>query len=101
MTLPGDPFSRANARCHHRAYEQWHRVQSKQHILRSQVGFAAPTSSRPAPCHRCANYHGVAYGTSRARRQTLICAMHPYGWLSDDPCPDWQAESDGLPPTSA
>ncbi|QQE65026.1 hypothetical protein GFS31_17110 [Leptolyngbya sp. BL0902] len=91
MTLPGDLFSRANARCHRRAYEQWHRRQSKQHILRSQVGFADPTPSRPLPCRQCANYHGVAYGTSRARRHTLICAMHPYGWLADSPCPDWQA----------
>lgn len=92
MTLPEDLFSRANARCHHRAYEQWHRIQRKQQILRSQVGFTAPASARPWPCRRCANYHGLAYGTSRDRRQTLICAIHPYGWQQESPCPDWQAE---------
>lgn len=92
MALPEDLFSRANARCHHRAYEQWHRIQSKQHILRSQVGFATSVPSRPAPCRRCANYHGIAYGTARDRRQTLVCAIHPYGWGNDGPCPDWQAE---------
>jgi len=33
VTLPEDLFSRANTRCHHRAYKQWQRGQSKQHIL--------------------------------------------------------------------
>lgn len=99
MTLPGDLFSRANARCHHRAYEQWQRGQSKQHILRSQVGFATSAPARPVPCRGCANYHGVAYGTRRDRRQRLICAIHPQGWLTDGPCPDWRAEPDPPHPT--
>lgn len=92
MTLSEDLFSHANARCHYRAYEQWQRIQSKHHILRSQVGFAAPPPSRPRPCRRCINYHGVAYGTIRDRRQTLICAIHPHGWAGETPCPDWQSE---------
>ncbi|MEB3289654.1 MAG: hypothetical protein VKI82_07055 [Leptolyngbya sp.] len=93
MTFPSDLFNRANARCHHRAYEQWHRGQSQQHILRAQVGFASSPPDRPKACRHCAHYHGVAYGTCRARRQILICAVHPYGWQRETPCPDWQADS--------
>lgn len=96
MASPDDPFSRANARCQRRAYEQWHRIQSKQQILRSQVGFVDTSSSRPPPCRGCANYHGIAYGTSRARRHTLICAIHPHGWQGEAGCPDWQEPSRGL-----
>lgn len=92
MSVTDDLFHRANQLCRRRAYEQWHRGQSKQHILRSQVGFNDPTSGRPRPCQGCLNYHGVAYGSTRATRQTLVCALHPYGWLDPFPCPDWQGE---------
>jgi hypothetical protein len=93
VTINDDLFNRANALCRRRAYEQWHRVQSKQHILRSQVGFADPTSTKPKPCRGCANYHGRAYGTIRTGRHALVCAIHPYGWQSSDHCPDWCTES--------
>jgi hypothetical protein len=90
-----EAFHRANYRCRRRAYEQWHRVQSKQHILRSQVGFQAPTVSRPRVCIGCMNYHGLAYGTSRAHRHTLVCAIHPYGWQASPRCPDWAGAEPG------
>jgi hypothetical protein len=94
VSITDDLFNRANARCHRRAYEQWHRVQSKQQILRSQVGFGDTASTKPKPCQGCANYHGLAYGTHRGKRQVLICAIHPYGWQASDHCPDWQAKAD-------
>ncbi|NEP19698.1 MAG: hypothetical protein F6J97_22880 [Leptolyngbya sp. SIO4C1] len=38
-------------------------------------------------CVGCRNYHGQSYG-----RDTLICAMHPYGPDPDlERCPDWEA----------
>lgn len=92
MSLIDEPFHRANYRFRRRAYEQWHRVQSKQHILRSQVGFHDAMTSRPRACNGCSNYHGIAYGTMRSQRSTLICAMHPYGWHDPHPCPDWIGE---------
>jgi hypothetical protein len=82
-------FYRANYRIRRLAHQQWHRGQSKQQILRSQVGFAETGSSRPAACQGCSNYHGLSYGMSRATRTQLVCAMHPYGWESSDRCPDW------------
>jgi hypothetical protein len=72
-------------------YVNWHRQQSNQQILRSQLGFTEVASSRPKPCQGCANYHGVAYGYSRTSRTTLICGFHPYGWQADSACPDWES----------
>ncbi|NJO42133.1 MAG: hypothetical protein HC865_16275 [Cyanobacteria bacterium RU_5_0] len=71
-------------------HAQWHRTQSKQQILRSQLGFTALSTSRPKACIGCQNYHGIAYGYNRANRTLLVCGFHPYGWHSEDPCPDWK-----------
>ncbi|KAM3089626.1 hypothetical protein ACKFKG_33335 [Phormidesmis sp. 146-35] len=71
-------------------YIRWHRQQSNQHILRSRLGFNEVASSRPRACQGCANYHGVAYGYDRTTRAPLVCGFHPYGWLTDDACPDWE-----------
>lgn len=90
MSATDELFYRANDLCRRRAYEQWHRGQSKQQILRSQVGFQTLPPTRPQACQGCANYHGLAYGTSRARRSTLVCAIHPSGWQSGEDCPDWR-----------
>jgi hypothetical protein len=96
VSIFDEGFNRANYRYRRRAYEQWHRVQSKQHILRSQVGFHDNSLSRPESCNGCGNYHGIAYGTSRLHRSTLVCAMHPYGWHDSPQCPDWTAEAERL-----
>lgn len=93
MTNYGNVFFRANDRCRQKAYQRWHRGQRKQQILRSQIGFAVLSGSRPTACIGCTNYHGHAYGLQREQRVTLICAMHPYGWHTDMPCPDWHDES--------
>lgn len=71
-------------------YVNWHRQQSNRQILRSQQGFSDVEPSRPRACRGCANYHGVAYGYSRESRTALVCGFHPYGWLDDADCPDWQ-----------
>ncbi|WOD39180.1 hypothetical protein [Nodosilinea sp. E11] len=92
MSITDGLFHRANDLCRRRAYEQWQRRQSKQQILRSQVGFRDRPSNRPSPCQGCANYHGIAYGTSRARRSTLVCAIHPQGWQGTGACADWREE---------
>lgn len=92
MSVTDELFHRANDLCRRRAYEQWHRRQSKQQILRSQVGFQTLPPTRPFPCQGCTNYHGIAYGTSRAQRCTLVCAMHPYGWQGSGDCPDWRGD---------
>lgn len=81
-------FQRANDVFRRRAYRQWHRRQSNQHILRFQVGFQEAPTRRPPHCTDCHHYHGLAYGTG-ATRQRLVCAMHPYGWAEAIPCPDW------------
>ncbi|MFE4107394.1 hypothetical protein [Almyronema epifaneia] len=83
-------FSKANYLLRKKRYAQWHRLQSKLQILRSQVGFTESGSSRPKACLGCLNYHGVSYGTSKESRHLLVCAMHPYGWQSPSPCPDRQ-----------
>lgn len=70
-------------------HTHWHRMQSKRHILRSQLGFTDRRIGRPNPCQGCAHYHGVAYGYSQTDRTVLVCAFHPYGWQSGDTCPDW------------
>lgn len=92
MSIINEAFYRANYRYRRRAYEQWHRGQSKQHILRSQVGFQETTPSRPKVCEGCVNYHGVVYGTTRHHRTPLVCAIHPYGWQGSPQCPDWVGE---------
>ncbi|MBC6472490.1 MAG: hypothetical protein GDA48_06470 [Hormoscilla sp. GM102CHS1] len=49
-------------------------------------------NSHPA-CVGCCHYHGQVYGGNM-----FICAMHPYGWDSEN-CPDWQVTtSDRYPP---
>lgn len=90
MSVTNEPFQRANDLCRRRAYEQWHRGRSKRQILRSQVGFTTTFTLpiRPQSCQGCLHYHGLAYGTSRGQRHTLVCAMHPYGWPGGDRCPD-------------
>lgn len=92
MTATDELFNRANYLLRRQAYQQWHRWQSKQQILRSQVGFRGLASSRPTACIGCLNYHGIRYGTAKATRTCLICAVHPYGWQENSPCPDWQGE---------
>ncbi|OLP15568.1 hypothetical protein BST81_25500 [Leptolyngbya sp. 'hensonii'] len=73
------------------AYTRWHRQQSEQYILRSQLGFPIEVApSRPRVCVGCEHYHGVSYGYSRARRSLLVCGFHPTGWTLDEICPDWQ-----------
>ncbi|HEY9688756.1 MAG TPA: hypothetical protein V6D46_02100 [Coleofasciculaceae cyanobacterium] len=85
-----DLFRRANAQSMKRLCEGWQRAQNQRYLLRSQLGFGqATTPQRPVACRGCANYHGIAYGYSRDRRSRLICGIHPFGWLADDHCPDW------------
>ncbi len=84
-------------------HARWHRMQSKRHILRSQLGFVDVQSSRPKVCQGCVHYHGVAYGYTRENRTTLVCGFHPYGWSSGGNCPDWCGElsTDSAPQESA
>ncbi|MBF2002328.1 MAG: hypothetical protein IGS38_16600 [Synechococcales cyanobacterium M58_A2018_015] len=91
MDTAYNSFKRANYLFRKASHAQWQRTQSKQQILRSQLGFTDLTSSRPKACQGCAHYHGVAYGYSRVTRTTLVCGFHPYGWLEDLPCPDWSS----------
>ncbi|NEP15939.1 MAG: hypothetical protein F6J97_03430 [Leptolyngbya sp. SIO4C1] len=79
--------SRTTERCRARSYRRWHRLQSKLHILRSQLGFDTTSAAVPAVCQGCRYYHGLAYGTQQ--RVALVCAIHPYGWLETSDCPDW------------
>lgn len=90
MDASHDPYNRANYSFRKADYAQWHRMQSKQHILRSQLGFINPTQTRPKVCEGCTHYHGMAYGYTRVTRTMLICGFHPYGWQGEDSCPDWQ-----------
>ncbi|MBD1852847.1 hypothetical protein [Leptolyngbya sp. FACHB-711] len=89
MDTVQSPFSRANYSFRRADYAHWHRQQSKQHILRSQLGFRDVSSSRPRACAGCVHYHGIAYGYNRDSRSLLVCGFHPYGWQQDDTCPDW------------
>ncbi|MGK7902069.1 MAG: hypothetical protein AB4352_11785 [Hormoscilla sp.] len=41
-------------------------------------------NSHPA-CIGCRHYHGQVYGGNM-----FVCAMHPYGWESEN-CPDWES----------
>lgn len=90
--MTSGPFQQANGSLFKALQVRWHRQQSRQQILRSQVGFATQLSSRPAACQGCIHYHGKAYGTTRETRTQLICAMHPEGWAGLSGCPDWQGE---------
>ncbi len=89
-----DHFHTANYRLRALAHNRWHRLQSKRHILRSQLGFVDAIEGRPAACQGCVHYHGIAYGQSRANRTMLICGFHPYGWQSESSCPDWLEAKD-------
>ncbi|MCS6813044.1 MAG: hypothetical protein NZ772_05655 [Cyanobacteria bacterium] len=84
-----DAFQLANDSIRKADYVRWHRHQSRRQILRSQLGFSLPSSSRPQPCQGCSNYHGIAYGYSKDTRTVLICGIHPNGWHGGDTCPDW------------
>ncbi|NEP32004.1 MULTISPECIES: hypothetical protein [unclassified Moorena] len=44
-----------------------------------------PSSQKHPACIGCRHYHGQAYGGN-----LLVCAMHPYGWDTED-CPDWES----------
>ncbi|HEY9652776.1 MAG TPA: hypothetical protein V6C95_19120 [Coleofasciculaceae cyanobacterium] len=54
-----------------------------------------PAPERLPACQGCSNYHGQVYGGN-----LFICAMHPYGWDSEN-CPDWESRgtdsSDSFP----
>lgn len=89
MDLAQDPFSQANYFFRKAAHARWHRQRSKQQILRSQLGFSEVVTSRPKACQGCTNYHGIAYGYTKATRMVVVCGFHPYGWQGDNPCPDW------------
>ena len=51
-----------------------------------------PSLNYHPACLGCGNYHGKIYG-----QELLVCGMHPYGWTTDESCPDWQSET----PTSS
>jgi hypothetical protein len=89
MEAASSPLKRANYLFRKASHAQWHRMQSKQQILRSQLGFKDLVTGRPKACQDCVHYHGIAYGYSRATRTMLICGFHPYGWSEDNGCPDW------------
>ena len=89
MNAPRPSFQIANACIRKADYARWHRQQSKCHILRSQLGFSAAQTTRPAVCQGCDHYHGIAYGYG-SNRSSLICGIHPLGWEGDT-CPDWLA----------
>jgi hypothetical protein len=42
-----------------------------------------PTLEKHPACIGCHHYHGQVYGGN-----LFVCAMHPYGWETED-CPDW------------
>jgi hypothetical protein len=44
-----------------------------------------PTLEKNPACVGCRHYHGQVY-----EGNLLVCAMHPYGWDTED-CPDWEA----------
>ncbi|WP_416668533.1 hypothetical protein [Egbenema bharatensis] len=90
MDATRDPFKRANYLIRKAHHANWHRTQSKQQILRSQLGFNDIAFSRPRACIGCENYHGVAYGQTQDRRTMLVCGFHAYGWHGEIPCPDWK-----------
>ena len=44
-----------------------------------------PVENEHSACVGCSNYHGQVYGGNM-----FVCAMHPYGWDSEN-CPDWES----------
>jgi hypothetical protein len=92
MEATHSPFRTANYLFRKASLAQWQRTQSKQQILRSQLGFKDLAAGRPKACQDCVHYHGIAYGYSRATRTMLICGFHPYGWAEESNCPDWSRE---------
>lgn len=44
-----------------------------------------PTVEKHPACMGCRHYHGQVYGGN-----LFVCAMHPYGWETED-CPDWES----------
>jgi hypothetical protein len=44
-----------------------------------------PTAEKHPACIGCHHYHGQVYSGN-----LLVCAMHPYGWDTED-CPDWES----------
>jgi hypothetical protein len=89
MSNLGDAFSKANDRCRQRAHQRSHHHQRKQQILRSQVGFGEIMAIHPVACTGCRYYHDQSASWQQDQRQTLICALHPYGWENSASCPDW------------
>lgn len=85
-------FHRANVLGLQQVGRRSQRHQSRQYLLRSQLGFKryTPEFARPPACINCANYHGIAYGQQRGQRHRLICAIYPHGWTLSNTCPDWQ-----------
>jgi hypothetical protein len=83
------PFGKLHYFSRKADHARWHRMQSKRHILRSQLGFTDPPPARPKVCQGCIHYHGVAYGYTRENRTILVCGFHPYGWQESVSCPDW------------
>ncbi|MEB3356916.1 MAG: hypothetical protein VKK04_09335 [Synechococcales bacterium] len=88
-----DHFYTANYQLRKTDHAHWHRLRSKRHILRSQLGFNEVAQSRPKACQGCVHYHGIAYGHTAATRTLLVCGFHPYGWGDGCPCPDWAGAS--------
>lgn len=43
-----------------------------------------PSAEKHPACIGCHHYHGQVYSGN-----LLVCAMHPYGWDTED-CPDWE-----------
>lgn len=46
-----------------------------------------PTPETQPACVGCHHYHGQIYSGN-----LFVCAMHPYGWETED-CPDWESSS--------
>ena len=44
-----------------------------------------PTVEKNPACVGCHHYHGQVYGGN-----LFVCAMHPYGWETEN-CPDWES----------
>src|SRR4028118_271420 len=44
-----------------------------------------PTPETQPACVGCHHYHGQIYSGN-----LFVCAMHPYGWETED-CPDWES----------
>jgi hypothetical protein len=49
-----------------------------------------PTPEKNSACVGCRHYHGQVYSGN-----LFVCAMHPYGWETED-CPDWESDETDL-----